>query len=79
MTTPLTLSTNRHPDGSLVLTADGEIDMSNASQLADALAQARTCYDHLAGRAGVALFDALLQQKVLAGRGTGTDAAYQVT
>ena len=40
MTTPLTLSTNRHPDGSLVLTADGEIDMSNASQLGDALAQA---------------------------------------
>jgi DNA-binding transcriptional ArsR family regulator len=49
------------------------------SREADALAQARTCYDHLAGRAGVALFDALLQQKVLAGRGTGTDAAYQVT
>jgi DNA-binding transcriptional ArsR family regulator len=49
------------------------------SREADALAQARTCYDHLAGRAGVALFDALLQQKVLAGRGTGADAAYQVT
>ncbi len=40
MTTPLTLFTKRHPDGSLVLTADGEIDMSNASQLGDALAQA---------------------------------------
>jgi anti-sigma B factor antagonist len=40
MTTPLTLSTRRRPDGSQVLTADGEIDMSNASQLADALAQA---------------------------------------
>ena len=40
MTTPLTLTTNRRPDGQQVLTADGEIDMSNASQLGDALAQA---------------------------------------
>src|SRR5262252_7260503 len=30
------------------------------SQDATALAEARTCYDHLAGRAGVALLDALL-------------------
>ena len=42
MTTPLTLSTTRQPDGRQVLTADGEIDMSNASQLGDALAQAGT-------------------------------------
>jgi DNA-binding transcriptional ArsR family regulator len=49
------------------------------SREADALAQARTCYDHLAGRAGVALFDALLRQQVLTGSGTGTDAAYQAT
>ena len=40
MTTPLTLSTIRQPDGRQVLTADGEIDMSNASQLGDALALA---------------------------------------
>jgi DNA-binding transcriptional ArsR family regulator len=46
---------------------------------ADALAQARTCYDHLAGRAGVALLDALLQQRILTGTGTGKNAAYQVT
>jgi anti-sigma B factor antagonist len=39
MTTPLTLTTNRQPDGRQVLTADGEIDMSNAAQLRDALAQ----------------------------------------
>jgi anti-anti-sigma factor len=39
MTTPLTLSAKLRPDGSQVLTADGEIDMSNASQLEDALAQ----------------------------------------
>ena len=40
MTTPLTLSASRRPDGSQTLTADGEIDMSNAGQLGDALAQA---------------------------------------
>jgi DNA-binding transcriptional ArsR family regulator len=36
------------------------------SREAAALAQARTCYDHLAGRAGVALLDALLATGVLA-------------
>ncbi len=35
------------------------------SQQARALAQARTCYDQLAGRAGVALLDALLARGVL--------------
>lgn len=35
------------------------------SQDATALGQARTCYDHLAGRAGVALLDALLARKLL--------------
>jgi DNA-binding transcriptional ArsR family regulator len=35
------------------------------SQDATALAQARTCYDHLAGQAGVALLDALLARKLL--------------
>jgi DNA-binding transcriptional ArsR family regulator len=49
------------------------------SREADLLAQARTCYDHLAGRAGVALFDALLEQRILTGSGTGKDATYQVT
>ena len=34
---------------------------------ARALAEARTCYDHLAGRAGVELFDALLRQDLLSG------------
>ena len=42
MTTPLTLSLDRRPDGQSVLTAVGEIDMSNAGQLRDALAQAGT-------------------------------------
>jgi len=36
------------------------------SQEAAALARARTCYDHLAGRAGVALLDALLARGLLA-------------
>jgi DNA-binding transcriptional ArsR family regulator len=49
------------------------------SREAAALAQARTCYDHLAGRAGVALFDALMRDGVLTGGGTGQDAAYEVT
>lgn len=49
------------------------------SRDAAALARARTCYDHLAGRAGVALFDALVRGGVLAGAGTGRDAAYEVT
>jgi DNA-binding transcriptional ArsR family regulator len=59
------------------------------SREAVALAEARTCYDHLAGRAGVALLDALLGAGMLAGvgiDGTGTDgigtdlaAEYEVT
>jgi len=35
------------------------------SREAEALAEARTCYDHLAGRAGVALFDSLLRNGVI--------------
>jgi DNA-binding transcriptional ArsR family regulator len=49
------------------------------SREAHALAQARTCYDHLAGRAGVALFDAFMRQKILTGDGVGKAAAYEVT
>lgn len=37
------------------------------SRQAAALAQARTCYDHLAGQAGVALLDALLARGILIG------------
>ncbi|HTS99828.1 MAG TPA: helix-turn-helix transcriptional regulator [Streptosporangiaceae bacterium] len=49
------------------------------SREAAALAQARTCYDHLAGRAGVELLDALLRARVLNGDGTGPAASYEVT
>ncbi|MGW2302491.1 STAS domain-containing protein [Streptomyces sp. NPDC001809] len=37
MTTPLTLTTGHHPDGTVLLTVTGEIDMSNTRALADAL------------------------------------------
>src|SRR5580693_9117066 len=47
------------------------------SRRAAALAEARTCYDHLAGRAGVELLDALLREGLLAepGRQTGRAGA----
>ena len=40
MTTSLTLSTHRRPDGAPVVTAVGEIDMSNAGTFRDALTRA---------------------------------------
>ena len=40
MTTPLKLSSRRSDDGAIVLTAAGEIDMSNADDFRDALVQA---------------------------------------
>jgi anti-sigma B factor antagonist len=40
MTTPLTLSTHQRPDGIPVVTAVGEIDMSNAGTFRDALTRA---------------------------------------
>ena len=44
------------------------------SREAVALAEARTCYDHLAGKAGVGLLDALLESKSLV-RTDGGDSA----
>jgi DNA-binding transcriptional ArsR family regulator len=50
------------------------------SQDAAALARARTCYDHLAGRAGVALLDALLARGLLvAPQAHGGPARFEVT
>ncbi len=49
------------------------------SREAAALAQARTCYDHLAGRAGVELLDALIRKGFLNGDGTGPSSTYEVT
>jgi DNA-binding transcriptional ArsR family regulator len=48
------------------------------SRLAAALAEARTCYDHLAGRAGVELLAGMLREELLTetgrGRGSGSRA-----
>jgi anti-anti-sigma factor len=41
MITPLTFATGRRPDGTLVLTTTGEIDMNNAGSFATALDDAR--------------------------------------
>jgi DNA-binding transcriptional ArsR family regulator len=42
---------------------------------AKAIARARTCYDHLAGRLGVAITDALLERRLVTDKGFGfTDA-----
>ncbi|HEY7144965.1 MAG TPA: helix-turn-helix domain-containing protein [Streptosporangiaceae bacterium] len=50
------------------------------SREAAALARARSCYDHLAGQAGVALLDALLAGGMLAVRAPGKDgSAFEVT
>jgi len=43
-----------------------EVRSLRQSRQAAALAEARTCYDHLAGRAGVELLDALLREALLA-------------
>src|SRR6516225_12119648 len=45
------------------------------SREAVALAEARTCYDHLAGRAGVELLDALLESKSLVRTDLGDSAS----
>ena len=46
-------------------TAPAPVRSLRESRDATALAQARTCYDHLAGRAGVALLEALLARGIL--------------
>jgi DNA-binding transcriptional ArsR family regulator len=57
-------------------TTPGQVRSLRESRDAAALAQARTCYDHLAGRAGVALLEALLARGVLApAPGAGRPAA----
>jgi DNA-binding transcriptional ArsR family regulator len=47
---------------------------------ADALRRARTCYDHLAGRLGVAIFASLIETEAVVGsNGDGRDVAYRLT
>ncbi|MFG2140001.1 hypothetical protein [Streptomyces sp. NPDC048650] len=57
------------------------MDSLNADTRAKALLRARLCYDHLAGRLGVALMSALLADGVLAAEPdpAGPDAAYVLT
>ncbi len=57
------------------LSPAAEVRSLRESHDAAALAQARTCYDHLAGRAGVALLDALLARKVLTPAPDGSQLA----
>jgi DNA-binding transcriptional ArsR family regulator len=46
---------------------------------ARALLRARLCYDHVAGRLGVALMSALCEREILAAEGTGETLAYVLT
>lgn len=49
------------------------------SRRARALAVARTCYDHLAGRVGVLLFEALADRGLIEPSGAGEDGEYALT
>jgi DNA-binding transcriptional ArsR family regulator len=48
-----------------VLSPDVEVSSLRQSRQARALSRARTCYDHLAGQAGTALFEAMLSRGLL--------------
>jgi DNA-binding transcriptional ArsR family regulator len=56
-----------------------EVRSLRQSRQAEALAHARTCYDHLAGRAGAALFEAMLSRDLLEITFQTTEAAYTLT
>lgn len=63
-----------------------EVRSLRQSRQAAALSQARTCYDHLAGRAGVALFEALIGRGLIEPQGIDMcdpyepeSSAYEVT
>jgi DNA-binding transcriptional ArsR family regulator len=57
----------------MALAVDGPPRHRPRSRCDDAMARARTCYDHLAGKVGVALADALVERKqvVLTESGAG--------
>jgi DNA-binding transcriptional ArsR family regulator len=52
-----------------------EVRSLRAADAGEAIRAARTCYDHLAGRLGVGLTEALVEREVLACR----DSAYELT
>lgn len=66
-----------------VISPDVEVRGLRQSRQASCLREARTCYDHLAGRAAAALFAALLEQRLLepidGGDGGPRRGAYEVT
>jgi DNA-binding transcriptional ArsR family regulator len=49
----------------------GRVRSLRAANRAEAMREARTCYDHLAGRLGVRLTETLVRQRVLVVRGEG--------
>ena len=55
----------------LSVTTPVQVRSLRESRDAAALAEARTCYDHLAGRAGVALLEAMLARGIPAGCAPG--------
>jgi hypothetical protein len=65
------------------ISPDVEVRSLRQSRQARALQEARTCYDHLAGRAGAALFEAMLTRGLLEPVDPSPDdpaaAAYEVT
>jgi DNA-binding transcriptional ArsR family regulator len=61
-----------------LISPDVPVRSLRQSREAEALAEARTCYDHLAGRAGVALLEALLAGGDLERSGTSS-TRYEVT
>jgi anti-sigma B factor antagonist len=79
MTTALTLTTDRRPDGAVVLTAAGEIDMSNAHTFAAAVNDAvqhtgnsplivdLTAVDYLDSAGLACLFERVDRIRLLAG------------
>jgi DNA-binding transcriptional ArsR family regulator len=65
------------------ISPDVEVRSLRQSRQARALQEARTCYDHLAGRAGAALFEAMLSRGLLEPVDPSPDdpaaSAYEVT
>jgi len=59
-----------------VIAAPPKIVALSQARISDELRHARTCYDHLAGRLGVAVTDALVKRKAIVG---AKDGQYRLT
>jgi DNA-binding transcriptional ArsR family regulator len=62
-----------------VISPPVEVRSLRQSRQAEALAHARTCYDHLAGRAGAALFEAMLARGLIETTIETTGDTYDLT